>query len=246
MRRFVADASHELRTPLTSIRGFAELHRQGAVREPADVGRVLARIEGEAQRMGLLVDDLLLLARLDQQRPLEQKPVDLLTLAADAVADAAAVAPDRPVRLVTGSLEDTPPPVVTGDEPRLRQVLGNLMSNAMRHTPPGSPISVRVGVEGSDALLEVIDSGPGLAPDDAQRVFERFYRADPSRTRSGASAGSPAPGGSGLGLSIVAALVAAHGGTVAVHTAPGEGASFSVRLPLRNSMTAPASPPQAH
>jgi two-component system, OmpR family, sensor kinase len=249
MRRFVADASHELRTPLTSIRGFAELHRQGAVREPADVGRVLARIEGEAQRMGLLVDDLLLLARLDQQRPLEQKPVDLLTLAAEAVADAAAVAPDRPVRLVTGSLENTAPPVVTGDEPRLRQVLGNLMSNAMRHTPAGSPISVRVAVEGSDALLEVIDSGPGLAPADAQRVFERFYRADPSRTRSGASTGSRAPGGSGLGLSIVAALVAAHGGTVAVHSAPGEGAAFSVRLPLRNSMASPASPgwgPAAH
>jgi two-component system OmpR family sensor kinase len=235
MRRFVADASHELRTPLTSIRGFAELHRQGAVSEPADVGRVLGRIEGEAQRMGLLVDDLLLLARLDQQRPLEQKPVDLLTLAADAVADAAAIAPERTVRLVTASLEQAPPPVVTGDEPRLRQVLGNLMSNALRYTPAGAPISVRVAVEGPYALLEVVDAGPGMNPGDAQRVFERFYRADPARTRGGPVAGAPVAGGSGLGLSIVAALVAAHGGTVSLQTAPGAGATFTVRLPLRTT-----------
>ena len=138
MRRFVADASHELRTPLTSIRGFAELHRQGAVREPEEMSRLLGRIEAEAQRMGLLVDDLLLLARLDQQRPLEQRPVDLLTLAADAVADAQVVAPGRPVRLVTAGL-DGHPPVVTGDESRLRQVLGNLMSNALRYTPTEAP-----------------------------------------------------------------------------------------------------------
>jgi two-component system OmpR family sensor kinase len=233
MRRFVADASHELRTPLTSIRGFAELHRQGAVADAADVSRILGRIEGEAQRMGLLVDDLLLLARLDQQRPLEQKPVDLLTLAAEAVADAGAIAPDRTIRLVTGSLEDAPPPVVTGDESRLRQVIGNLMSNAMRYTPPDSPVAVRVAVEGPDALIEVIDSGPGLPPADARRVFERFYRADPSRTRAGQ--GTSSAGGSGLGLSIVAALVSAHGGSVSVQTAPGEGATFTVRLPLRSA-----------
>jgi two-component system OmpR family sensor kinase len=237
MRRFVADASHELRTPLTSIRGFAELHRQGAADDPEAVDRILARIEGEAQRMGLLVDDLLLLARLDQQRPLERKPVDLLTLAADAVADAGAIDPGRPVRLVTGSLGETPP-VVTGDEARLRQVVGNLMSNALRYTPPESPIEVRVGLDGSDAVLEVSDSGPGLAPEDAERIFERFYRADPSRTRSGA--GGAGAGGSGLGLSIVAALVAAHGGRVSVRTAPGAGATFVVRLPLRE--TAPAAP----
>jgi two-component system OmpR family sensor kinase len=233
MRRFVADASHELRTPLTSIRGFAELHRQGAVREPEEMGRLLGRIEAEAQRMGLLVDDLLLLARLDQQRPLEQRPVDLLTLAADAVADAGAVAPGRPVRLLTDNLEEFPP-VVTGDESRLRQVLSNLMSNALRYTPAASPVSVRVAVDGPDAVLEVIDSGPGLAPEEANRVFERFYRADASRTRSGAGAGASAGGGSGLGLSIVAALVAAHNGRVSVSTAPGAGATFSVRLPLRN------------
>jgi two-component system, OmpR family, sensor kinase len=234
MRRFVADASHELRTPLTSIRGFAELHRQGAVNDQEAVSRILGRIEGEAQRMGLLVDDLLLLARLDQQRPLEQRPVDLLTMAADAVADAGALAPGRPVRLLTSSLEDVPP-IVTGDEARLRQVLGNLVSNALRYTPAGSPISIRVAVEGADALLEVIDAGPGLAPEDTDRVFERFYRADPSRTRGMPAAGlSSAGGGSGLGLSIVAALVAAHGGAVSVQSTPGAGARFTVRLPLRS------------
>jgi two-component system OmpR family sensor kinase len=239
MRRFVADASHELRTPLTSIRGFAELHRQGAVRDPAAVADLLGRIESEAQRMGLLVDDLLLLARLDQQRPLERKPVDLLTLASEAVSDIGTIDRDRPVRLRTEGLEHTPP-VVLGDEARLRQVLGNLMSNARRYTPPGSPITVRVAVEGSDAVLDVIDQGPGLAPEHARRVFERFYRADPSRTRGGAG-GSGSPGskpgtdagaGSGLGLSIVAALVAAHGGRVEVRTELGKGATFSVRLPL--------------
>jgi two-component system OmpR family sensor kinase len=228
MRRFVADASHELRTPLTSIRGFAELHRQGAVRDEAEVSRLLGRIEGEAQRMGLLVDDLLLLARLDQQRPLEHRPVDLLTLAADAVADAGAIAPHRPIRLLTSGLEDGPPPVVSGDEARLRQVVGNLVSNALRYTPPESPIAIRVAVEEEHAVLEVIDHGPGLAEDDARRIFERFYRADASRTRGG-----QATGGSGLGLSIVAALVAAHGGTVSVQTAPGAGATFRVRLPLQ-------------
>jgi two-component system OmpR family sensor kinase len=230
MRRFVADASHELRTPLTSIRGFAELHRQGAVSDPADVQRILGRIEGEAQRMGLLVDDLLLLARLDQQRPLEQRPVDLLTLAADAVIDAEALAPDRPVRLLTDGLEDGPPPVVIGDEARLRQVLGNLVSNALRYTPPQSPVSIRIAVEGVDAVLQVIDQGPGLPPEDANRIFERFYRADPSRTRA-----TSQTQGSGLGLSIVAALVAAHRGKVSVQTAPGAGATFTVRLPLQST-----------
>jgi two-component system OmpR family sensor kinase len=239
MRRFVADASHELRTPLTSIRGFAELHRQGAVRDPAAVADLLRRIESEAQRMGLLVDDLLLLARLDQQRPLERKPVDLLHLASEAVSDAGTIDRDRPVRLRAEGLENTPP-VVLGDEARLRQVLGNLMSNARRHTPPASPVTVRVAVEGAEAVLDVIDSGPGLAPEDARRVFERFYRADPSRTRGGAggaggtgsAAGRDEGAGSGLGLSIVAALVAAHAGRVEVRTEPGRGATFSVRLPL--------------
>lgn len=238
MRQFVADASHELRTPLTSIRGFAELHRQGAATEPADVARSMRRIEDEAARMGLLVEDLLLLARLDSQRPLERKLVDLLTLAADAVHDARAVAPSRPITL---DLADTDvPPVVLGDEARLRQVLGNLVSNALSHTPPRTAVAVRVGTRPAppeangragqpEAVLEVADAGPGLAPEEADRVFERFYRAEKSRTR--------AAGGTGLGLSIVAGLTAAHGGRVEVDTVAGHGATFRVLLPL--AMPAP-------
>jgi two-component system OmpR family sensor kinase len=226
MRRFVADASHELRTPLTSIRGFAELYRQGAVSSPEELQRMMRRVEEEATRMGLLVEDLLLLARLDQQRPLEQQPVDLLVLTADAVHDARAVQPDRPIELEVTA--DTAP-VVVGDEARLRQVIGNLVTNALTHTPRPTPVTVRLAttraVEGPAwALIGVSDEGPGLEPAEAARVFERFYRADKSRTR--------AQGGSGLGLSIVAALVAAHGGQVDVVTAPGEGATFTVRLPL--------------
>jgi len=223
MRRFVADASHELRTPLTSIRGFAELHRQGAVSGPGELDRVLKRVEDEAARMGLLVDDLLLLARLDQQRPLVHEPVDLLDLARDATHDAAAVAPDRAVELeVTGDGV----PVVMGDDARLRQVFANLLANAVTHTPAGSPIRVRLGADNSSgmAAVEVVDSGPGLSAEQSARVFERFYRVDASRTR--------AHGGSGLGLSIVAALVAAHGGRVEVDSAPGAGATFRVLLPL--------------
>jgi two-component system OmpR family sensor kinase len=227
MRRFVADASHELRTPLTSIRGFAELIRQrGGSADPA----TMRRIEDEAKRMGLLVDDLLLLARLDQQRPLSRRPVDLLTLAGDSVHDAAAVQPDRVVKLqiLAGSYA----PVVTGDEARLRQVLGNLVSNALHHTPIEAPITLSVGTRASsagqpEAILEVSDSGPGLTTEQKARVFERFYRADSARTR--------VTGGSGLGLSIVAALVAAHAGKVTVTDTPGGGATFTVHLPLADS-----------
>ena len=226
MRRFVGDASHELRTPLTTIRGFAELYRQGAAADPAAVTRIMDRIEGESRRMGLLVEDLLLLARLDAQRPLERAPVDLLALASDAVHDARAVAPGRTVRMEV--LDGPGVPEVLGDEGRLRQVLGNLVTNALSHTPAGAAVTVRVGTVSSptgadEAVLEVADTGPGLGPEDAERVFERFYRADASRTR--------ASGGTGLGLSIVAALVAAHGGTVAVRSLPGAGATFTVRLP---------------
>jgi two-component system OmpR family sensor kinase len=230
MRRFVADASHELRTPLTTIRGFAELYRQGAARDPAELDRLMRRIEDQAARMGLLVEDLLLLARLDTQRPLDRQPVDLLALAADAVNDARAVAPDRRIELVLGGDDGDPstPPVVLGDDRRLRQVLANLVNNALTHTPAGRPIEVRVGASTLDgrpgAAVEVVDHGPGLAPEQAERVFERFYRADPAR--------SPADGGSGLGLSIVAALVAVHGGTVQVDSVPGRGARFRVVLPL--------------
>ncbi len=234
MRRFVADASHELRTPLTSIRGFAELYRQGAVPEPTAMSRVMRRIESEATRMGLLVEDLLLLARLDQQRPLERAPVDLLGLAADAVQDARAISPDHPASLEVAT-EDVPP-VVLGDDARLRQVVANLVSNAVRHTPPGTAITVTVATAGEDAVLSVLDTGPGLGQEDAARAFERFYRADAARTR--------AHGGTGLGLSIVAALVAAHGGTVDLDTAPGAGARFTVRLPLYRA--APPGPTAAN
>jgi len=239
MRRFVADASHELRTPLTSIRGFAELHRQGAVRDPADVQRLMQRIESEATRMGLLVEDLLQLARLDQQRPLDVVPVDLAELAGDAVHDARAVQPDRPLDLVLDpSLTEVP--VVLGDEARLRQVIGNLVTNALTHTPAGTPVTVRVSEDAGDpdtVCLAVSDAGPGMAPADADRVFERFYRADTSRTR--------AAGGSGLGLSIVASLVAAHGGRVELTTGPGQGATFTVRLPRSGPAPAGATPAEA-
>ncbi|MCZ2859241.1 sensor histidine kinase [Blastococcus sp. VKM Ac-2987] len=225
MRRFVADASHELRTPLTSIRGFAELYRQGAVRDEDDVARLMQRIEAEGGRMGLLVEDLLLLARMDQQRPLGMAPVDLAAVAGDAVHDARAVQPDRPISLhLDESLTDVP--VVRGDEGRLRQVVGNLVTNALTHTPPGTRVQVSVAQDPADAdvlLLRVADDGPGMAPEDAARAFERFYRADASRTR--------AAGGTGLGLSIVSSLTAAHGGSASLETAPGAGLAVTVRLP---------------
>jgi two-component system OmpR family sensor kinase len=218
MRRFITDASHELRTPLTTIRGFAELYRQGAAK---DVEMLMSRIESESRRMGLLVEDLLLLARLDAQRPLEQRPVDLLTLATDAVHDAQSVSPNR--RITLEILDGPGTPEVIGDEPRLRQVLGNLVANALQHTPESATVTVRVGTVDDDAVLEVADEGPGMTHDDAQRVFERFYRTDSSRTRTS--------GGTGLGLSIVDSLVFAHGGRVAVSTAPGQGCCFRVSLP---------------
>jgi two-component system OmpR family sensor kinase len=238
MRRFVADAGHELRTPLTSVRGFAELYRLGAVTDEADLSRVMKRIEDEASRMGLLVEDLLLLARLDQQRPLEQKPVELLAIATDTVTDMHALHPERPVRLLTDPVGD--PPVVIGDEGRLRQVLGNLLGNAITHTPAQTPVRVRIAAEGPFAVMEISDDGPGMRPEDTARVFERFFRADPSRVRSS--------GGSGLGLSIVAALVAAHGGTVDVRSALGVGTTFTVRIPLAGAQrpTAPPMPVGSH
>jgi two-component system OmpR family sensor kinase len=221
MRRFVADASHELRTPLTSIRGFAELSRQRGDALDSDTMR---RIEDEAKRMGLLVDDLLLLARLDQQRPLRMESVDLLPIAADALHNAQAVQPDRNISLRI--LPDSEAPVVEGDEARLRQVLGNLVSNALHHTPVESPITVSVGTRGTEAILEVSDTGPGLTDEQKARVFERFYRADTARTRT--------TGGSGLGLSIVAALVAAHHGRVTTADTKPHGATFTVHLPINS------------
>ncbi|SEM35399.1 sensor histidine kinase [Nonomuraea pusilla] len=219
MRRFMADASHELRTPLTSIRGFAELYRLGEDKDLGEAVRLLGRIEGQAARMGLLVEDMLLLARLDQRRALDLRPVDLLSLAATAVIDAQTLAPERRIDLVR--LDGGEGPVmVTGDEPRLGQVVGNLVTNALTHTPPGTAFQVRVGVEDGAAVLEVADEGPGFPQEVAERVFERFYRADPAR----------GAGGSGLGLSIAATLVEAHGGTISATSSEGKGATFRVTL----------------
>jgi two-component system OmpR family sensor kinase len=222
LRRFVADASHELRTPLTAIRGYAELFRRGAAERPEDLARAMRRIEDEAARMGLLVEDLLLLARLDQGRPLERGPVDLVAVAGDALADLSAIAPDRPV-----TFEHPETLVVSGDEARLRQVAGNLLANARVHTPEGTGVHVRVRSYDAQAILEVADEGPGLPPGEEGLVFERFYRADAARTRTRESQGT------GLGLSIVAAIVAAHGGSVHAGSPPsGRGAYFMVALPI--------------
>jgi two-component system OmpR family sensor kinase len=219
LRRFVADASHELRTPLTSIRGYAELFRRGAATRPDDLAKAMHRIEDEAARMGVLVEELLLLARLDQGRPVERQPVDLTALARDAVADARVVEPARPLELdVNGPVQ------VTGDAVRLRQVLDNLLANVRTHTPPETAAAVRVRTDDGHAVLEVEDRGPGMSEDETARAFERFYRVDPSRSRDS--------GGVGLGLS---AIVSAHGGDVRLRSAPGRGATFTVTLPLEDS-----------
>jgi two-component system OmpR family sensor kinase len=223
LRRFVADASHELRTPLTSIRGYAELFRRGAADRPEDLATAMRRIEQESARMGVLVEDLLLLARLDQGRPLDRSPVDLSRLAADAVADARAVSPDSEIVLSNGS-----PVMVLGDELRLRQVAANLLSNADVHTPPGTVVKVTVDADGDRARLVVSDDGPGLPPGMSDSVFERFFRVDKARSRT-------TGGGAGLGLSIVAAVAEAHGGTVRLENGRetgGNGATFVVELPL--------------
>jgi two-component system OmpR family sensor kinase len=234
MRQFIGDASHELRTPLTSIRGFAELYRQGAAGSPEQASALIRRIEDEASRMSLLVQDLLLLARLDQERPLDQAPVELPVVVSDAVEAARAVEPDRRIELELRA--DGVPMVVHGDEARLRQVADNLLRNALTHTPPGTGITVRLCAEPGVAVLEVADRGPGLAPEQAERVFERFYRVDSARSRRPPTTGDrpvgPGGGGTGLGLAIVAALVAAHRGAVEVDSVPGRGATFRVRLPL--------------
>jgi two-component system, OmpR family, sensor kinase len=217
LRRFVSDASHELRTPVTTIRGYAELYRHGGLSEPADLDQAMRRTEQESVRMTSLVDDLLLLARLDEGRALASERVDLGVLGVDAAADARAVAPDR---VITADVEGV---TVEGDEDRLRQVVGNLVGNALVHTPAGTPVSVVVHGGGDRAVVEVHDDGPGMAPEVADRAFERFSRADASRSRHA--------GGSGLGLAIVRAIVVAHGGEVALLSAPGEGTTVRVELP---------------
>ena len=227
VRRFAADASHELRTPLTSILGYAQLWRSGGLRDEAELDEAMRRSESAALRMAALIEDLLLLARLDQGRPLDTATIALDALVADVVAEARAIDPDRPRGLQVA------PTRVVGDELRLRQVVGNLLANARVHTPPGTPVSVTVGAEGGRAVVRVADRGPGLPPGVGERVFERFYRADAGRAR--------ATGGSGLGLSIVAALVRAHRGSISVTSAPGQGCTFTVALPLA-AAPQPASP----
>jgi two-component system OmpR family sensor kinase len=235
MRRFVSDAGHELRTPLSVIRAWGDYSHQGPRRDRAELERILTTVGTEANRMSTLVEDLQLLARLDRQRLLERHPVDVLTLAVDAVRDARLLAPERDIEL---AVDDRLTYTVIGDELRLRQVLSNLTSNALTHTPPGTPVSIKLGPgrldEAPALVLDVTDQGPGLTPEQAERVFERFYRTDASRTRR--------TGGSGLGLAIVASLAAAHAGTVSAHSPPGAGATFRVTLPLADT-NAPSSEP---
>ena len=218
LRQFVADASHELRTPLTSIRGYAELYRSGAVATPEELERVMGRIESEGTRMGRLVEDLLLLARLDQGRPIRQDPVDLVALVEEAAMDAQAAGPEQRV-----SYEHDGPVTALGDADRIKQVLENLLANARIHTPPGTPVDINVQQDEDQVRLIVGDRGPGIASADLERIFDRFYRADTSRSRSS--------GGVGLGLSIVASIVAAHGGEIAVQSSPDIGTVFTVFLP---------------
>ena len=222
LRRFIADASHELRTPLTSIRGYSELLRRGASKSPNDSEIARRRIEEESVRMTVLVDDMLLIARLDQGRPLEKEPVDLQEIARDAATDARVVAPQREITLTAPS-----PVVVEGDDTRLRQVLGNLVRNAIVHPPPQSAIEIAISTEDGVGRMSVADHGPGLRAEELEHIFEPFYRADPSRSRDS--------GGAGLGLSIVSAVVAAHGGHVRVKETSGGGATFEVELPLASS-----------
>jgi two-component system OmpR family sensor kinase len=220
MREFAADASHELRTPLTSVRGLAEYGlQQGDAASREELLRLMTLIHGEAGRMSRLVADLLLLARFDAGRPLDRAPVDLASIAALAVQHARLVHPGRPI-----TLHAAEPVVVSADDARIRQVIDNLLGNAVQHTPDGTPVTVKVTSGQGDGWLTVADRGPGMTPEQASRVFERFYRTDDARTR--------AAGGAGLGLAIAASLTAAHGGDITVDTAPGHGAAFTVRLPL--------------
>ena len=223
LRRFVADASHELRTPLTAIRGFAELHRQGAVKGEAATSELVGRIENESVRMGALVEDLLTLARLDQSRELVLAPINLTELVTEAVESARAAGPDHPIAL------DLPEEsFILGDARKIHQVVANLLANARVHTPVGTPISVSIESNEEGTSISIADAGPGLSQEDQARIFERFYRADPSRNRAREE-------GSGLGLSIVDSVMQAHGGKVTVTSKLGEGATFTVFFPLAAS-----------
>ena len=225
LRRFVSDASHELRTPLTSVRGFAELFRRGAASRPGDLALAMSRIESEAERMGVIVEDLLLLANLDQGRPLAQERFDLEAVLAEMVADHAMLHADWPISFSSSGDSD-----LVGDELRIRQALANLLANARAHTPRGTGIAVALATAGDDRTIEVSDRGPGIAADDLPHLFERFYRVDASRARRS--------GGSGLGLSIVQAIAEAHGGSVRVASVEGEGAAFTIVLPIAGRLEA--------
>jgi two-component system OmpR family sensor kinase len=220
LRRFLADASHELRTPLTSIRGYAELFRRGADKRPEDLAKVMRAIEDEAARMSRLVEDLLLLARLDDARPLERHPVALDDLAERAI-DAARAA--EPGRLIQFEFAERPL-VIEGDEGRLRQVIDNLLANVRRHTPADAPAFVSLRSAGDQVVLTVEDTGPGIAPADRELVFGRFARPDAAPGRENGSAG--------LGLAIVRSIVAAHGGAINIRSARPHGSIFEVRLPV--------------
>jgi len=220
LRRFVADASHELRTPLTAIRGFAELHRQGAVQGEQETKELIARIEKESLRMGSLVEDLLLLARLDQAREISQDPVNISATVKEAVESARAAGPNHPITLTLPEEEI----YVLGDANRIHQVVANLLANARIHTPEGTPVQVTLSHSESGTIVSVSDKGPGLSEADQERIFERFYRADPSRVRTNVD-------GSGLGLSIVDAVMHAHGGKVSVTSTLGGGATFTLFFP---------------
>jgi two-component system OmpR family sensor kinase len=229
LRRFLADASHELRTPLASIRGYAEVFRIGAASKPADLEKAMRRIEDEAIRMGALVEDLLTLARLDEIPQIRRERVDLTELARDAADDARATAPERAIELHANG-----PALVLGDPHQLRQVIGNLMRNALVHTPRDAAIELHVHGGADEALLEVRDHGPGLPTDDNDAVFARFWRSEAGRERGRA--------GAGLGLAIVAAIVSAHGGRATAANAPDGGASFVVRLPALDAAAPRPSP----
>lgn len=221
LRRFAADASHELRTPLTAIRGYAELYRQGAIISEEHLTRVLGRIEKEATRMGLMVEDLLLLARMDQNRPFEHTEVDLIDIVGEVVHDAKAVSDTH--EITTEFAKDSA--VLSGDGARIHQVIANLVGNALSHTPEGTRINVKVDVDSEIAEVRVEDNGQGMDPEQSAHIFERFYRIDEGRSRD--------QGGTGLGLSIVKSIVEKHGGTVGVESVKGEGSTFIIRLPLQ-------------
>ncbi len=251
MTRFISDASHELRTPLAAIRGYGELYRMGGV-SPEKTSEVMGRIEDESNRMGRLVDDLLQLARMDEGRQMDMTEVDLTDLAGAALSDMAVLAPDRDCALVPldpeaeAAGQDAPSVTVVGDKDRLSQVLTNLLGNVVRHTPDGTPVEIAVGTSTASrvstdtaeyqvAVVEVRDHGAGVPPDEADKVFQRFYRSDSSRNRE--------TGGSGLGLSIVLGIVERHRGTVQMLQTPGGGATVHIELPLPDDTTGHPSPP---